>query len=179
MDKRVHTAQNEGTARLSDYGEQTSAAMLDRLSVATGHKTHKIKCFDMDMAELRSSDVDQPVDLLFIDGEHTNQAVLSDFFSAKTHLAADCVIVFHDYHTVFQAVQEIQRKLIAKNGRCFGLKLDGEVYVIFPDRRMIASQRYFMDFHKKWKSVATIERIKCMLPDVVVRLIQRVKRRLR
>jgi predicted O-methyltransferase YrrM len=62
-------------------------------------------------------DGDAAVELLFIDSEHEREAVLAAFAAWREALAADAVVVFHDYaHPQYPGVREAVEQL----------QLDGE-----------------------------------------------------
>lgn len=48
---------------------------------------------------------DKPIDLLFIDGDHSYKGVCSDFMIWYSHVKKDGVIAFHDYSTGWPGVQ--------------------------------------------------------------------------
>lgn len=54
-----------------------------------------------------------PIGLLYIDGEHTRQAVLADFAAWRVHLAVDAEVAFDDHCERFPGVVEAVRELVA------------------------------------------------------------------
>lgn len=65
---------------------------------------------------------DPPVQLLFIDSEHQREPVLSAFRAWRSALAADCVVVFHDYaHPDYPGVREAVAELGLSGSESGGL----------------------------------------------------------
>jgi predicted O-methyltransferase YrrM len=49
-----------------------------------------------DLAATVAAHFDAPIDMVFIDADHTNEAQSKDFFGIRPHCAADAVYMFHD-----------------------------------------------------------------------------------
>ena len=63
----------------------------------------------------RSTDVDWiygPISLIFIDGAHDRQAVLSDFKHFRPHLAPGAHVFFHDYRKKDNGVNSAVNDLV-------------------------------------------------------------------
>ena len=50
--------------------------------------------------------IDRPLDLVFIDGEHSKESVLADFTNLEKHFAQKCIVVFDDCDARFPGVEE-------------------------------------------------------------------------
>lgn len=85
------------------YKNNSTRRMLDMLA-ESGRDTGKIVPIDGDTREIDAALVTEPVDLCFIDGEHTDQAAASDFEFCRKVLAPDGAIIFHDAHIVYNAI---------------------------------------------------------------------------
>jgi hypothetical protein len=164
IDARVVTAPNEGGGLISDYGTHTSLAMRQRLVAATGFDSSRLQCFDCDMREVGDDAVSQKADLVLIDGEHTNSAVVSDFLAVEKFLAADAVIAFHDYWCVEGGVRQICEHLRKRGVRFSSVKLEGEVFALFLDRKMPLHSHYVRGFIRKWRGLALRKAVKSLMP---------------
>ena len=71
----------------------------------------KLQTFDLDAATVPRSEVQRPVQLAFIDGEHTDVAAFSDFLSVFPFLSDDAVVAYHDSDVVANAIQHAERFL--------------------------------------------------------------------
>ncbi len=76
------------------YPDNTTAAMLERLSGIPGADLNKLTTIDSSTGDLDPTEVN--ADLCFIDAEHTNAAVLEDARFCRRALRSRGVIVFHD-----------------------------------------------------------------------------------
>lgn len=78
--------------------------MLDRLKQLAPEQVNKIICFDEDAASMSGSSLEERPHLCFIDGEHTNSAVYSDFQFCLSVCDPNGVIVFHDSNLIYQGI---------------------------------------------------------------------------
>lgn len=109
------------------YEDNSTAHMLHLLRQQDRRGTDKIECFDQDASEIDRARITEPPDLCFIDGEHTDRAVLSDFAFCLKVCRPDAVIVFHDAARVHRGLRTIQR---THDTHLRGLRLRGSVYAI-------------------------------------------------
>jgi hypothetical protein len=100
------------------YPNNTTARMVDLLREVEPDQLDKLVCIDGDSGELDPAEITDPVDLCFIDGEHTDEAVLRDFRFAHAVVGKDGVIIFHDAQIVYRGLTEIVEGL-RKSGRPF------------------------------------------------------------
>ena len=91
-----------------------------------------IKTFDSDASKLDPAQFIQKPDFCFIDGEHTNRAILSDFSFCLGVCAPDAVIALHDANIIFGGLPLIKRRL--RGRRWQGLLLPDNVYVFLLER---------------------------------------------
>jgi hypothetical protein len=89
------------------YPNNTTDRMLDRLREVDQGQMDKLVCIEGDSRQLDVARIEEPVDLCFIDGEHTDEAVLSDFRFVVDALADSGVIVFHDAQIVYHGLVEV------------------------------------------------------------------------
>jgi hypothetical protein len=73
--------------------------------------TSKIETIDGDTASIDPARIDEKVDLCFIDGEHTDEAVVKDFEFCRGVLSETGAIVFHDAQITYNGIAECIRRL--------------------------------------------------------------------
>ncbi|HEX6125870.1 MAG TPA: class I SAM-dependent methyltransferase [Pyrinomonadaceae bacterium] len=99
------------------YLNNSTERMLEKLRAVAPEKMDKITTIDGDSRSIRPSRVEDKIDLCFIDGEHTDEAVLSDFKFCLEALAADGCIAFHDaqitYNGLFDCVEHLKQNGVA------------------------------------------------------------------
>jgi hypothetical protein len=84
----------------------------------------KLITFDCDASELGTQKLTEKVDLVLIDGEHTNRAAFRDFVSILPLVKDDSVVVFHDAQLIHDAIANIEAMMqfVGKNFYgCFAL----------------------------------------------------------
>ncbi|HEV8157707.1 MAG TPA: class I SAM-dependent methyltransferase [Pyrinomonadaceae bacterium] len=93
------------------YLNNSTARMLELLSEIA--LTDKIKTIDGDTRhEVKPSQIEEKIQMCFIDGEHTDEAVLSDFKFCLEVLDENGAILFHDsainYNAIANCVQYLK-----------------------------------------------------------------------
>lgn len=78
------------------YEGNSTARMLELLSQIPNADIGKIQTFEASSWDLQPGSIPAPVDFAFIDGEHTNAAVLRDFGAVRRFLASSAILLFHD-----------------------------------------------------------------------------------
>ena len=130
IDKRpFHQADESGGIRY--YPENSTQRMLAGLQKAFPQfSTNKIRTFDSDAREVDPEAFVLRPDFCFIDGEHTDSAVFSDFGFCLRVCNPDGVVGFHDANVIVGGLAQIKRHL-RERGICFqGFLLPKHVYVI-------------------------------------------------
>jgi hypothetical protein len=92
--------------------------------------TEKITTIDGSTSDITSSAVDAPIDLCFIDGEHTDNAVVTDFNFCLETLNKDGAIFFHDAQITYNGIAECVHTLQEKNTPFKAYALPNIVFVI-------------------------------------------------
>lgn len=154
------------------YDNNSTARMLKNLSQAfPSIADKKITNFDSDARDLNPSQIREKPNICFIDGEHTNTAVISDFMFCLKVSHPNAIIAFHDAGFIFKGINEI-KKYLSKNSIQFqGFKLGGSVYAILLneaissyaeklDTLSIDESVYFKDASKQLSKVKWKNRIK-------------------
>lgn len=120
IDKRpLHQPDNRGVDYT--YLNNSTKRMLDLLAEVA--PTGKIRTIDGDTREISPERIEEKIQLCFIDGEHTDEAVLSDFKFCLEVLDANGAIVFHDapitYNGIASCVEHLEKNNI--KFRAYGL----------------------------------------------------------
>lgn len=86
------------------YLSNSTARMLDLLGEIM--PTDKIRTIDGDTRQMSSTIIKEKIQLCFIDGEHTDDAVYSDFRFCLDVLDKNGAIIFHDLPVIYNAVAD-------------------------------------------------------------------------
>lgn len=92
------------------YVENTTAVMLDQLSRVPGADVAKLATFETTTREMSPDELPQRPDCCFVDGEHTNEAVLADARFCAAAMEGTGVIAFHDWGIVRPAIMSFIRE---------------------------------------------------------------------
>jgi Methyltransferase domain len=119
-------------ARGIDYAYQnnTTARMIEKLMEVAPEKMNKITTIDGDTAEISALQVADKVQLCFIDGEHTDAAVLRDFKFCCDVLDTNGAIAFHDSQITYNGIAESLKFLDGKSIKYNAYILPNIVFVI-------------------------------------------------
>jgi hypothetical protein len=120
IDKRpLHQPDNRGVDYT--YLNNSTRRMLDLLAEVA--PVDKIRTIDGDTREISPSQIEEKMQLCFIDGEHTDEAVLSDFKFCLEVLDASGAIVFHDAPITYNGLADCIEHLKTNNikFRAYGL----------------------------------------------------------
>jgi hypothetical protein len=97
------------------YPQNTTARMVELLREVEPNQLDKLVCIDGNSNELDPAAVEDSIDLCFIDGEHTDEAVLADFRFARGVLGDRGAFVFHDAQIVYNGLAKIVEDLKASD----------------------------------------------------------------
>jgi predicted O-methyltransferase YrrM len=121
IDKRP---EKQPDARGFDYTylNNSTRRMLEKLSTVSAGNLDKITTIDGDSRSISPSEIKEKIDLCFIDGEHTDEAVLSDFnFCLKVLDESGC-IAFHDaqitYNGIASCIDQLEQNGITFHAYC-------------------------------------------------------------
>ena len=91
--------------------------MLEKLRDVAADRIGKITTIDGDSRSVEPAEIKDDIDLCFIDGEHTDAAVLSDFEFCLSVLNENGCIAFHDaqitYNGLASCVAHLEQNSIA------------------------------------------------------------------
>lgn len=121
IDKRP---EKQPDARGFDYTylNNSTERMLEKLRDVAPEKMDKITTIDGDSRTIDPAEIKEKIDLCFIDGEHTDEAVLSDFQFCLGVLKTDGCIAFHDaqitYNGIATCIDHLEKGGIKFNAYC-------------------------------------------------------------
>ena len=88
-----------------DYSQVSAEGMVGRLEAVPGANTRKIRVLTTGVEGLMGADLDGRPDICFVDGEHTDEAVLRDARFCLAATGQHGVIAFHDANIVYRALR--------------------------------------------------------------------------
>jgi hypothetical protein len=163
---RIYSIDNRPRTQPDERGEtfvydgNSTERMFEELKGVSSDGLDKIVCFEDRSENIAPSAVDRAPDLLFIDGEHTNTAVVTDFDFCLSVCAPTAVIAMHDSNLVFRGIERIRARLRSKGIPFRPLKLGGSVYAValrdsaVPDddaiRRLVSSETLYFLRARVW-----------------------------
>lgn len=112
------------------YPENSTAHMLDLLRHIEPGKVDSIRCFDSDASMVDPSAITPRPHLCLIDGEHTEQAALSDFSFCRTIIDERGIILFHDANVIYTALARIVQDLEKARMPFHAYVLPSSIFVI-------------------------------------------------
>jgi hypothetical protein len=136
------------------YQNNSTARMLEQLKTVAPEKLEKLETIDGDTRELQSYRIEEKIQFCFIDGEHTDEAVVSDFKFCLETLDENGAIGFHDAQITYNGIAECV-KMLEKSGRKFrAYSLPTIVFIIeigdFPLHRNPQVMELLIDNHKSY-----------------------------
>jgi hypothetical protein len=112
------------------YEDNSTDHMIALLSKIPSANVSKIQTFESSTWELTAASIPTPVELAFIDGEHTNSAVFRDFISVRRFLSPVAILAFHDCFTTAGGLHKILRTLKRSH--------DAASFLYFPPSQVVA-----------------------------------------
>jgi hypothetical protein len=113
-----------------NYLNNSTERMLEKLRSVAPENMSKITTIDGDSASIRSSEIDEKIQLCFIDGEHTDRAVMSDFKFCLDVLDDDGAIMFHDAQITYNGLSDCIKYLETNGTKFKAYPLPSVVFVI-------------------------------------------------
>jgi hypothetical protein len=127
------------------YEGNSTERMLTLLSQIPAADIGKIQTFETNASDLSVANIPVSVDFAFIDGEHTNSAVIRDFNAVRRFLAPASILAFHDCFVTLEALVEVRRTLSReepKHGFFYFPKSDVVSIAFHSDQLMEALLRF-------------------------------------
>jgi hypothetical protein len=151
VDKRPCAIPDDRGAAV-EYPNNSTERMLSLLKEISPDDVSKIVCFDSDAKDVAPRLIEEKPDICFIDGEHTRQAVVSDFAFCLSVVKKDGLICFHDSEIVWKGLNDIVRDLKARKIEFQFAKLGGAVSVIgFNSSVLHRSATLNRSIHSNWR----------------------------
>lgn len=129
IDKRP-TRQPDARGFDYTYLNNSTDRMLEKLREVAADKLEKVVTIDGDSRSIAPGMVTSEIDLCFIDGEHTDDAVLSDFKFCLEVLKPNGCIAFHDAQITYNGLADCVRHLEQSGRRFRAYTLPSIVFVI-------------------------------------------------
>lgn len=124
--RRIYSIDNR--TRDARHEDNSAQAMVENLRAVAPEELSKLVCFEGDARDLSAGAVEEAADICFIDGEHSPEAVVSDFAFCLRVCARDAVIAFHDAGATRAGITACVRHL-RRSGRLFvAYKLPGDTF---------------------------------------------------
>lgn len=135
------------------YENNSTARMMEKLA-AVSEKREKITTIDGDSGSIDPSKIHDKIQLCFIDGEHTDEAVVSDFNFCLRVLADNGAIVFHDAQITYNGIADCIAYLEQNDIKFTAYALPNIVFVIeigdFPLHKNVAISERLRDNHRSF-----------------------------
>lgn len=150
IDKRPPNQPDERGASYV-YLNNSTARMLNLLREVAPEQMDKITTIDADASEIEPARIADKIQLCFIDGEHTDKAVLSDFKFCLSVLDQSGVILFHDAEITYNGIAHCIEYLKEKSIKFRAYNLPTVVFAIeindFPMHRNPSIMERLIDNH--------------------------------
>lgn len=104
IDKRPESQPDERGTDFT-YLNNSTARMMEALRGVGDGDIEKIVTIDGETSHLKADAVPEKIHLCFIDGEHTDGAVMSDFKFCLAALKGSGAVLFHDSQIVYNGIQ--------------------------------------------------------------------------
>jgi hypothetical protein len=88
------------------YLNNSTARMLENLKRVAPARIDKITAIDGDTRHIKPSEIRDKITLCYIDGEHTDEAVVADFRFCLSVLAENGAILFDDANIIYNGIAE-------------------------------------------------------------------------
>jgi len=129
IDRRPTVHADEGGVS-NTYADNSTQRMLAKLRAISEQGATKIRCIDADASNIDTATIPVAPQLCFIDGEHTDSAVWSDYTFCRSVLSHDGAILFHDASIVYRGLFKIMQALRQEGADFRAYALPDSVFVI-------------------------------------------------
>jgi hypothetical protein len=127
------------------YENNSTDRMLANLREISEEGARKVIAIDGDTKILKAAEIPEKIDLCLIDGEHTDEAVVSDFEYCLERLSGRGSIIFHDAHITYNGIWDCIESLKKRSIKFNAYALPHIVFVVeigdFPIHRHPAIQQ--------------------------------------
>lgn len=136
------------------YLNNSTERMIELLAEVSSDNLAKIITIDGDTRDISKEQIQDKIDLCFIDGEHTDEAVLSDFKFCFNVLNKNGAVVFHDAPITYNGLAECVKYLEQNSIDYKAYSLPAIVFAIeigdFPLHRHSAIYQRLINNHKSY-----------------------------
>lgn len=146
IDKRPLRMPDERGIKFKYPDNSTNRMLLGIQAVYPMIDRYKIKTFDCDASKINKHEIIDRPNFLFIDAEHTNHAVYSDFMFCLDVCDTNAIIAFHDATFIFRGILKIRKFLLQNSFKFKGIMLGGSVYAILFNEAIEASANGLQSF---------------------------------
>jgi Methyltransferase domain len=115
------------------YQDNSTKRMIADLSVLEPGQIAKVRTFDMTAAGVAATAQGIAANLIFVDGEHTDEAVQADCQAVLRLAAQGAMIVFHDAPIVYMGLGDCLRVLRGANRHFTAFPLPDTLFVVVLD----------------------------------------------
>lgn len=112
------------------YKNNSTERMLAELKKVAPEKLGKIVTIDGDTKGIKTGEIKDKIQFCFIDGEHTDHAVISDFDFCLEVLDENGVIICHDAQITYNGIAECVKSLEKANRKFRAYGLPSVAFVI-------------------------------------------------
>lgn len=134
------------------YLNNSTARMLENLKQVAPAQIGKITAIDGETRSLESSQIAGKITLCYIDGEHTDEAVMSDFKFCLSVLDESAAVLFDDANIIYNGIADCLALLKSRNVEFRAYHLPDKVFVIeigdFPIHRHEAVLERLLNNHQ-------------------------------
>ena len=117
IDPRPAEQRDERWTDPCHYGENSTQRMLGLLSAIPHADISKIQTFESCSWDISPAGIPATVNFAFVDGEHTNSAVIRDFEAVRRYLTPRSILAFHDCFVIPGAILDLRQLLVRERCR--------------------------------------------------------------
>ncbi len=153
IDKRPLTQPDERGVDYT-YLNNSTARMIENLKSVAPDQIDKVTAIDGDTNHIKPSEIKDKITLCYIDGEHTDEAVLSDFKFCLSSLKENGAILFDDANIIYNGIADCLEILKKDSIKYRANILPDKVFIIeigdFPIHRNEAIRERLMNNHQSY-----------------------------
>jgi len=112
------------------YLNNSTDRMLENLKKVAPEQVGKVMTIDGDTRQIKTSEIKDKITLCYIDGEHTDEAVLADFKFCLSVLSENGAILFDDADIIYNGIADCLEYLKKKSIIFRAYNLPDKVFVI-------------------------------------------------
>lgn len=112
------------------YLNNSTARMIENLKTVAPERVGKITAIDGDTRHIKPAEIKEKITLCYIDGEHTDEAVMSDFKFCLGVLAENGAILFDDANIIYNGIADCLEYLKQNSVNFRAYNLPDKVFVV-------------------------------------------------